>query len=673
MILEEPVKVAVWQALNSYCFNDAVFLAERLYAEVKNEELLYLLATTYHRSSQTKRAYHHLKNNTFTSIHNRYLFAVICYQLDKLREAELALTGIYNPINPKTPTAIASEFGSMAGMALQLLGNIYKKSESIPRAVAHYKQSLKCNPFLWHSYECLCNLGEKVDPTDYFKRMDSGKISPLFQSGNTPFQLPQPQVSPLNPLPQYDNTPSENQDPTKAVPLLTSTVIKTSTKGFTCQSIINKSTPDIEMPPPSSIGRNARQRILRSQASPVTPSFGLLPETVSPIVDGGGGGTPMFITPPISSLSSKVPTKAPQKAPSKKTTIKCTSSQKPSNHSDVSTPSQSPRESDGGALHGLRRSSRLFGSASSSRDMKRTPKVKFDDNVKVGVTPGRKTKSRVSRPITTTPLTPTSQNIQVTTSCTTGGKHKQINTHKEIKDEKPTLPSPIQQSADGLMKLLVDIGKAYSAMATYDCRKAIELLEQLPLHQLTTSCMLEKLAICYYESGNNDMAEKAFGKVQELDPCYIDEGMAMFSSLLWLTRKEMRLSSLAQNLVDHDKNSPVAWCAMANCFSLQKEHDQAIKYLERAIQLKPDLAYAYTLLGHEYVFTDENERALSCFRSAIRYNERHYNAWYGIGMIYYKQEKYTLAEQHYQKALKIHPKHSVLLCNLAVVSKGIIR
>ena len=37
-------------------------------------------------------------------------------------------------------------------------------------------------------------------------------------------------------------------------------------------------------------------------------------------------------------------------------------------------------------------------------------------------------------------------------------------------------------------------------------------------------------------------------------------------------------------------------------------------------------------------------------------------------MIYYKQEKYQLAEQHYLKALKINPKHSVLLCHLAVVS-----
>ena len=44
-----------------------------------------------------------------------------------------------------------------------------------------------------------------------------------------------------------------------------------------------------------------------------------------------------------------------------------------------------------------------------------------------------------------------------------------------------------------------------------------------------------------------------------------------------------------------------------------------------------------------------------------------YISRYGIGMIYHKQEKYILAEQHYQRALKINPKNSVLLCHLAVV------
>uniref|UniRef100_A0A2I3GHE1 Uncharacterized protein n=1 Tax=Nomascus leucogenys TaxID=61853 RepID=A0A2I3GHE1_NOMLE len=32
-VLQEPVQAAIWQALNHYAYRDAVFLAERLYAE----------------------------------------------------------------------------------------------------------------------------------------------------------------------------------------------------------------------------------------------------------------------------------------------------------------------------------------------------------------------------------------------------------------------------------------------------------------------------------------------------------------------------------------------------------------------------------------------------------------------------------------------------------------
>lgn len=98
-----------------------------------------------------------------------------------------------------------------------------------------------------------------------------------------------------------------------------------------------------------------------------------------------------------------------------------------------------------------------------------------------------------------------------------------------------------------------------------------------------------------------------------------------------------------------------AWCVAGNCFSLQREHDIAIKFFQRAIQVSlpassltdshaavrrvfsppltvclqvdPGFAYAYTLLGHEFVLTEELDRALACFRNAIRVNNRHYNAW----------------------------------------------
>ena len=44
---------------------------------------------------------------------------------------------------------------------------------------------------------------------------------------------------------------------------------------------------------------------------------------------------------------------------------------------------------------------------------------------------------------------------------------------------------------------------------------------------------------------------------------------------------------------------------MGNLFSMQKEHENALKFFNRAIQLDPGNAYAYTLCGHEYTYNDD--------------------------------------------------------------------
>lgn len=51
-----------------------------------------------------------------------------------------------------------------------------------------------------------------------------------------------------------------------------------------------------------------------------------------------------------------------------------------------------------------------------------------------------------------------------------------------------------------------------------------------------------------------------------------------------------------------------------------------------------------------------------------RLSEYHLLCRYGIGMIYYKQEKFNLAEIHFRKALSINPSSSVLYCHVGVVS-----
>ena len=58
---------------------------------------------------------------------------------------------------------------------------------------------------------------------------------------------------------------------------------------------------------------------------------------------------------------------------------------------------------------------------------------------------------------------------------------------------------------DGLMKLLQEIGKAYHALSLYDCKKAVNLFEELPLHQQETCWVMDKIAISYFELGEMDL------------------------------------------------------------------------------------------------------------------------------------------------------------------------
>lgn len=41
---------------------------------------------------------------------------------------------------------------------------------------------------------------------------------------------------------------------------------------------------------------------------------------------------------------------------------------------------------------------------------------------------------------------------------------------------------------------------------------------------------------------------------------------------------------------------------------------------------------------------------------------------YGMGMVYYKQEKYKLAEIHFSRALSINRSNAVLCCHIGIVS-----
>lgn len=224
-----------------------------------------------------------------------------------------------------------------------------------------------------------------------------------------------------------------------------------------------------------------------------------------------------------------------------------------------------------------------------------------------------------------------------------------------------------KQSADGLMSLLRELGQGFLLITQYKCKEAIESLQSsIPPHQLNTSWVQSLIGLAHYELADYEKSCSIFRNIHEQDPKRL-EHMDVFSSCLWQLQKETEISCLAQDLIAQDKTSPITWCVAGNCFSLHKEHDTAIKFFKRAVQVDPEFVYSYTLLGHELVLTEELDKAMSSFRTAMMKNTRHYNAWFGMGTIYSKQQKYDLAEIHFKQAFRLNPRNAVILVHIGAM------
>ncbi|KAK9823416.1 hypothetical protein WJX72_002594 [[Myrmecia] bisecta] len=216
-----------------------------------------------------------------------------------------------------------------------------------------------------------------------------------------------------------------------------------------------------------------------------------------------------------------------------------------------------------------------------------------------------------------------------------------------------------------VLSLLQTLGEGFRLLCMYRCREAIEAFSRLSPHQHATGWVFCQIGRACFEMVDYPAAVRAFEAARQVDP-YRLEGMEVYSTVLWHLKRDIELSHLAQEANALDRRSPYAWAVMGNCFSLQKEHENALKFFQRALQLDPAFTYAYTLCGHEYFANEDFDKGLACYRNALRIDPRHYNAWYGVGQIYFRQEKYDMAEYHFRRSLEVNERSSVLRCYLGM-------
>ena len=224
-----------------------------------------------------------------------------------------------------------------------------------------------------------------------------------------------------------------------------------------------------------------------------------------------------------------------------------------------------------------------------------------------------------------------------------------------------------QEALQWLLDLFAKLGQGYYLLSRYLCQAALQAFASIAAAQRETPWVLAQIGRAHYERAAYAEAEQVFAKIKKMAPSRMED-MEVYSTVLWHLRSELDLAYLSHELLETDRLSPQAWCAIGNSFSLQREHDQAIKCFKRATQLDPKFAYAWTLQGHEHIANEELDKALYAYRSAISADSRHYNGWYGLGRTFEKMGKYEIAEKHYKCAASINPTNAVLVVCIGVVS-----
>lgn len=156
----------------------------------------------------------------------------------------------------------------------------------------------------------------------------------------------------------------------------------------------------------------------------------------------------------------------------------------------------------------------------------------------------------------------------------------------------PTFTPAEHHAVDSwILSILRTWGRATRHMARYEMKLAVEEFDHLPREVTRGNARICALVgKCWYEMVDYVKAKRAFLQSRLLDP-YILFQMDTFSTLLWHTSSPLLLSLLAQELLAISRTDPEPWIALGNAFSLEKEHDEAMRCFRRAAQVALSLIH----------------------------------------------------------------------------------
>jgi tetratricopeptide (TPR) repeat protein len=100
-----------------------------------------------------------------------------------------------------------------------------------------------------------------------------------------------------------------------------------------------------------------------------------------------------------------------------------------------------------------------------------------------------------------------------------------------------------------------------------------------------------------------------------------------------------------------------------------RNHDSAIQYIRKALELNPASADALYNLGNVYKDSGRLNEAIDCFQQSLKLNPQNADAYNNQGMIYKDKGQLNDAIASFKKAIQLNPNHVIAYYNLGVIYK----
>ncbi|CAI4230734.1 unnamed protein product [Auanema sp. JU1783] len=177
--------------------------------------------------------------------------------------------------------------------------------------------------------------------------------------------------------------------------------------------------------------------------------------------------------------------------------------------------------------------------------------------------------------------------------------------------------------------------------------------------------LLSLIGACYNHALDHRESVKYFKQVNELDP-YRLEHMHLYSDSLFCKGERVALTALTHSFFKSHKFAWETCCIVGNYYNMRQEHQQAIRFFQRAARLNPTVASIWVLIGHEFLELKNNAGACLSYRRATEVDPVDFRGWYSLGQMYDILKMTTYSLYYYQQAHKCSPQDSRILVALGV-------